>query len=59
MFDIMKGIRHGPLESGPNIFKAKGYLAISKRLPEVDEGRLVLDGWECIDLIVAKKNIHK
>ena len=29
-YDVMECIRHGPLESGSNIFKAKGHFLISE-----------------------------
>jgi hypothetical protein len=33
MFNVMESIRHGPLESSPNIFKAKRKFAVSKGSP--------------------------
>ena len=42
MFDIMEGVRHGALECGANIFKAKWKLPICESAPWTDESGLVL-----------------
>ena len=57
--DVMKCIRHGPLESGSNIFKAERHFLISEGAPRANEGGLVLIFGLDLDLIISGESIHK
>ena len=57
--DLMERIRHSPLESGSNIFKAERHFPIGEGAPRADEGGLVLIFRLDLDLIIPKESIHK
>ena len=59
LLNIMECIRHGPLESGSNIFKAERHFLISEGAPRANEGGLVLIFGLDLDLIIPGESIHK
>ena len=59
ILNIMECVRHGPLESGPNIFKAEKHFPISEGAPRENEGGLVLIFKLDLDLIISGESIHK
>ena len=59
VLDIMKGVRHRTLKSGTGILETERELFISESTPRKDKGRLVLISGRDINLVVARKAIHK
>lgn len=57
--DVMKCIRHGPLEIGPIIFKARRHFPIREGAPRLNEGGLMLIFKLDLDLIITRESIHK
>jgi len=55
----MECVRHGLLESGPSIFKAKRHFPISEGAPRANEGGLMLIFTLDMDLIISRESIHK
>ena len=51
--DVMKFVRDGLLESGPNIFKDKWKLPVSKGTPRTNEIIFVLIQRENVNLIIV------
>ena len=59
VFYIVKSIRHRTLKGSTGIFEAEGDLFISKGAPGTDEGGLMLICRSNVDLVVARKTVHK
>ena len=59
MSDVMKSIRHRPLEGCTSIFQAKREFLICKSAPWADKCSFVLVSWEYIDLIISREAVHK
>jgi hypothetical protein len=59
MFEVMKSKRHGPLECGSSIFKAKRYLTICECTPRTNECRFVFVFGFDLDLIISQKTVHE
>ena len=59
LLNIMECIRHGPLESGSNIFKSEGHFLVSQGTPRTNESRLILIFGFDLDLVVARESIHE
>ena len=57
--DVMECIRHSPLESGSNFFKAERHFPIGEGAPGADESGLVLIFRLDLDLIMLGESIHK
>ena len=57
--DVMECVRHSPLKSGSNIFKAERHFPIGEGAPRADEGGLVLIFRLDLDLIIPRESIHK
>ena len=55
----MEVVRHGPLKSGSNLFKAEWHDLIRKCAPRGDEGSLVLVFFPDLNLVVPRKTIHE
>jgi hypothetical protein len=56
---IMKDVCHSPLESCTGIFEAEGYDTICKRTPRGNECGFVLISWVDLNLVIARKSVHK
>jgi hypothetical protein len=59
MLEIMNNERHGPLESGANIFKTKRHLTICECTPRTNECHFVLVLGFDLDLIISQKIVHE
>ena len=59
LLEIMECVRHGPLKSGSNIFKAEGHFLIGEGTPRTNESCLMLIFGFDLDLVVVRVSIHK
>ena len=57
--NIMECVRHGPLESGSNIFKDEGHFLVIEGTPRINESSVMLIFRFDLDLVVAKESIHE
>ena len=57
--DLMKIIRHRPLESGTGIFETERELLISEGAPRTNESCLMLVCRGYVDLVIAREAVHK
>ena len=55
----METIRHGPLKSGADVFKAEWHDLVSKGSPRMDERSFKLVSRTDNDLVVSGETIHE